>query len=442
MKKQNNQSTLRRRVFLGGASTVIALPFLEALAPRIARGQDASAPKRFMGYFVPNGFDMADFRPVGTGTDFIFGPMMQSLEVHREKMLVVSGLQNEKQDQSAGDHSGGIGSFLTARTVYVEQSMGGPSLDQVLATSLGQETKLKSLELSGEEGFQEGFCDSGYPCAVGNHISFDENGIPLPKLDNLEVIFQRLFQGYDEQASLEEQKRRQGLRKSVLDVVLEQANGLSPRLSSRDRTKLDEYFTSIRDVERRIDLVGQAGASCMPPVIPAEPLSIEGKIQLLHELIAMAFQCDMTRVLSFMWGNMTSLRNYAFLGAPGGHHDISHHGGNANNLEALKKIGKWEIDRFSELLTRLDSMIDFDGRSVLDNTTIFYSSDISDGDAHNHDDMPVVIAGGGAGFTMGRHIQTEGEPFFGNLYVSIAQAYGLDLQTFGERGNGPLIGLV
>ena len=156
----------------------------------------------------------------------------------------------------------------------------------------------------------------------------------------------------------------------------------------------------------------------------------------------MAFQCDMTRVLSFMWGNMTSLRNYAFLGAPGGHHDISHHGGNANNLAALKTIGKWEVDRFAELLERLDSMTDFDGRTVLDNTTIFYSSDISDGDSHNHDDMPVIIAGGGAGFTMGRHLQTEGEPFFGNLYVSIAQAHGLDIQTFGERGNGPLVGLI
>lgn len=442
MKNYDNRSALSRRIFLGGAGALVTLPFLEALAPRLARGQDPVAPQRFMGYFVPNGFDMADFRPTGSGKEFSFGPMMQSLEVHREKLLIISGLQNEKQDQAAGDHSGGIGSFLTARTVYVEQSMGGPSLDQVLATSLGQETKLKSLELSGEEGFQEGFCDSGYPCAVGNHISFDENGIPLPKLDNLQVIFERLFQGYDEQASLAEQTRRRGLRKSVLDVVLEQANGLSPRLSTRDRTKLDEYFTSIRDVERRIDLSGQAGASCMPPVIPTEPPSIEEKIQLLHEMIAMTFQCDMTRVLSFMWGNMTSLRNYAFLGAPGGHHDISHHGGNANNLSALKTIGKWELDRFSELLTRLESMTDFDGRTVLDNTTIFYSSDISDGDEHNHNDMPVIVAGGGAGFTMGRHIQTEGEPFFGNLYVSLAQAHGLDVQTFGERGNGPLAGLV
>jgi hypothetical protein len=436
------RTRLSRRLFLGGAATAISLPFFESLAARDAVGQAATAPQRFLAFFAPNGFDMADWRPTGTGQELVLGPMMASLEPVKDQLLVLSGLQNEKQDRAMGDHCGGIGSFLTGRTVIFDaERMDGPSIDQLLAEQIGTQTKLKSLELSGEQGFADGSCDSGYRCAVGNHISFDASGVPLPKLFDAQVIFDRLFQGVDPGASVADAERRRAARKSVLDAVLGQASTLSGKLSAGDKLKLDEYLNAVRDVESRIETAG-GGVACVPPVRPESAMQDSVRAQVLTEMMALAFQCDVTRVISLMWGNMTSNRNYAFLGAAGGHHDISHHGGNADAIAKLKTIGKWEIDQLAALLTRLKGMQDVDGRTVLDNTLVFFSSDISDGDAHNHDDMPVLLAGGAAGFTMNRHLSFPEQPFFAQLYVSIANAFGSTLTTFGERGTAPLAGLV
>jgi hypothetical protein len=429
-----------RRAFLGGAAALVALPFFESLAPREARGQAAAAPKRFLAYFAPNGFDMEDFRPKGGTGPLTLGPMMTSLEPLKDQLLVLSGLQNTKQDRPMGDHAGGIGSFLSNRTVVFDQEkMGGPSIDQVVAARVGATSKLKSLELSGEEGFSEGYCDSGYRCAVGNHISFDESGKPLPKLFDTAAIFDRLFQGFDAGQSQIEAERRAKYRKSVLDNVLAQATDLSGKLSATDKAKLEEYLNAVREVEKRIGVGG--GSACAPPMRREGALDDATRHTVLTELIALAFQCNVTNVVSLMWGNMTSNRNYAFLGAAGGHHDISHHGGSAGNIAKLKAIGKWEIDQLAALLTRLKSMPDSDGRTLLDNTLVFYSSDISDGDAHNHDDMPVILAGGGAGFALGRHLQFPDKPQFGSLFLSIAQAFGAPVTTFGEHGTAPIAGL-
>jgi hypothetical protein len=317
--------------------------------------------------------------------------------------------------------------------------MGGPSVDQVIAKQIGGANKLASLELSGEPGATEGSCDSGYRCSVGNHISFDQSGTPLPKLYDLGQIFDRLFQGFDPGASQAEVQRRNEYRKSVLDAVLAQANELKPKLNATDNVKLDEYLSAVREVETRITLGG--GASCTPPPKPTGQMGDQQRHEVLNDLVALAFQCDITRVASLMWGNMTSNRNYASIGAAGGHHDISHHGNNAENLAKLKKIGKWEMDRLAHLLGKLGSLPDSDGRTVLDNTLIFYSSDISDGDSHNHDDMPVLLAGGGADFTMNRYLAYQEKPHFSELFISIANAFGSTVAQFGEHGEKPLAGL-
>jgi hypothetical protein len=436
------QKSFGRRVLLGGAATAIALPFFESLTPREARGQATAAPKRFLGYFAPNGFDMEDFRPKGGAGPLTLGPMMASLEPLKDKLMVVTGLQNTKQDRPVGDHSGGIGSFLSNRTVIFDaEKMGGPSIDQVIAAALPKGSGPKSLELSGEEGFSEGYCDSGYRCAVGNHIAFNDMGTPLPKLFDTAAIFDRLFQGFNAGASAADAMRRAHYRKSVLDNVLGQADSLSTKLSATDKLKLSEYMAAVRDVEQRIG--NGSASSCTPPARPAggkmDDVTRHG---ILNDLIALAFQCNITNVITLMWGNMTSNRNYAFLGAAGGHHDISHHGGNAANVSKLKVIGKWEIDQLAALLTKLKSLPDSDGRTLLDNTLVFYSSDISDGDDHNHDDMPVILAGGGAGFTMGRQAVYPDKPHFGQLFLSIAQAYGSTVTQFGENGMTALPGLV
>lgn len=433
--------TVPRRLFLGGAAVSIALPFFESIAPREARGQAVVAPQRFLSFFAPNGFDMDDYRPTSqSGMPIALGPMMASLEPYKEYLMVLGGLQNTKQDRALGDHSGGIGSLLTNRTVtYDTEKMGGPSIDQVVANKIGVGRKLKSLELAGEPGATEGSCDSGYRCSVGNHISFDMTGSPLPKLYSTGQIFDRLFEGLDSDANAAEIARRNQYRKSVLDAVLEQANELKAKLNTKDAEKLQKYMDSIRDVETRID---SANASCNPPVKNDAMLSDQQRHETLNELISLAFQCDVTRVVSLMWGNMTSNRNYASIGAAGGHHDISHHGGNQGNIDKLKLIGKWEMERFADLLGRLKALPDVDGRTVLDNTLMFYSSDISDGDSHNHDDMPVLLAGKGGGFTMNRFLDFPDEPHFGDLFISIANAFGdTATTTFGEHGTKPLPGL-
>ncbi len=432
-----------RRWFLGGAAVAVSLPFFESLGARKAFGQETAAPKRFLAHFVPNGFDMADFRPVGSGPELVLGPMMQSLEPLKDQVLVLTGLQNEKQDRAMGDHCGGIGSFLTGRTVFFDaERMNGASIDQLIADQIGGSSKLKSLELSGEPGFADGYCDSGYRCAVGNHIAFDASGVPLPKLYETGAIFDRLFAGVDPGASAAEAERRRVARKSVLDAVLSQAESLSGKLSATDKLKLDEYLSAVRDVERRIDNGSGTTAGCQPPMRTEGYMTDDVRHQVLNELIALAFQCDVTRVVSLMWGNMTSNRNYAFLGASGGHHDISHHGGNQALVDKLKVIGRWEVEQLAALMTRLNELPDVDGRTVLDNTLIFYSSDVSDGDAHNHDDMPVLVAGGAAGFTMGRHVTYTDKPYFAQLFMAMAQAYGASVTSFGEHGTAPLPGLV
>lgn len=432
---------LSRRLFLGGSAAMVSLPFFESLVPREARGQAATAPKRFLAYLAPNGFHMPDFRAApGTGA-LTLGPMMAALEPLKSQLLVLTGLQNTKQDRPMGDHAGGTGSFLSNRTVVFDQEkMGGASVDQVVADQVGTKTKLKSLELSGEQGFSDGSCDSGYRCAVGNHIAFDASGTPLPKLFDTAAIFDRLFQGFDAGASAADAARRAKYRRSVLDNVLGQATDLSGKLSATDKKKLEEYLSAVRDVERRID-TGNSGVACMPPKRTEGKLDDVTRHAVLADLIALAFQCNVTSVATLMWGNMTSNRNYAFIGASGGHHDISHHNDNPDNIAKLKLIGKWELDQLAVLLTKLKSLPDSDGRTVLDNTLVFYSSDISDGDAHNHDDMPVLLAGGGAGFTMGRHVEFPEKPHFGQLFLSIANAYGSPITTFGENGKAPLGGL-
>jgi hypothetical protein len=322
---------------------------------------------------------------------------------------------------------------------YDTEKMGGPSIDQIIAKQIGGATKLASLELAGEQGATEGSCDSGYRCSVGNHISFDMTGAPLPKLYQTGQIFDRLFQGFDPGASQAEIDRRNQYRKSVLDAVLAQATELKAKLNTADAAKLEQYLSAVREVEKRIEVA--SGGSCSPPTKNDGQPSDQQRHEVLNELISLAFQCDATRVASLMWGNVTSNRNYASIGASGGHHDISHHGGNADNIAKLKKIGKWEMDRLAHLLGKLKSLPDADGRTVLDNTLIFYSSDISDGDSHNHDDMPVVLAGGGADFTLNRYVTYPEKPHFSDLFISIANAFGSNITSFGEHGTKPLAGL-
>jgi hypothetical protein len=456
-----------RRAFLGGAAVLIGLPFLETLAPKRALGQEVAAPKRFLGYLYPNGMMMDDWRPSSYGKGFTLGKTMgpagrvfddgrkpfpvaqdgPSLEQVRKHLLLISGMQNTRQiDGVPGDHAGGIGALLTNRTVPkdVNARMGGPSIDFLLSQHIGVGTRRPYFAMAGEGARPAGsLCDSGFSCAVGDHISFDQDGLNLPRVENPGQMFDQLFEGLDPQANQQAIAERKARDKSVLDLVTAEAAALESQLSRQDRPRLQEYLNSVREVERRI-ATSASGAECTLPVRRDMPFDFQDgrtTIDLCHELIALAFQCDATRVVSFMWGNSSNGRPHDFIDAPGGHHDISHYGGNADSIARLRRIDYWWARRFAELLIRLEGLPDVDGRSVLDNTLVFQSSDISDGDQHNHTDMPVILAGGAAGFEMGRHLNLK-DRWFGDLFISIGQAYGLDLKAFGEHGTMPIAELL
>ncbi len=463
-----------RRAFLSGGAALIGLPFFEALAPRKAMGQVGSAPKRFLAYFYPNGIWMADWRPIGTGATFQFGPAMGAtgrsfasdglppypatedgpgLDQFKSSVMVISGLQNTHQVSGLGDHAGGIGSLLTNRSVSkaANATMGGPSIDFVLSKAIGQTTKRPYLAMGAMPAPAGGTCDVGFSCAVGDRVSFDDMGVNLPRFDNPGQIFDQLFAGAaaagDPAAAAALAKLRMQ-NQSILDLVNAEATSLRPTLSYQDRPRLDEYLTSLREVERRIATMPAAAAGatgCMPPPRQSADFVVaDGRqsIDLCHQLMALALQCDATRVISFMWGNTSNGRPHNFIGCSGGHHDTSHHGSNTVSINKLKRIDYWWYRRFADLVGQLKKMPDVDGRTVLDNTLIFQSSDISDGDRHNHDDMPVVLAGGAAGFRMGQHVQVSPGPWFGDLFLAIAKGFGINnLTTFGEHGTAPLAGL-
>lgn len=443
-------STIRRRgpsrrAFLGTAGVAIGLPLLESLMPRVARGQAAAVPKRFLAYYVPNGMVMEDWTPAVAGTEWVPTTILQPLTPYKEWVNVLTGLRNTKQEMGPGDHAGGTGSFLTARTVPMAQAVhAGPSIDQVIAGVIGQETTLPSLQIGGEGGDAAGTCDSGYPCAFTNQISFTEAGVPMPKIQSVSDIYDRLFAGSDPTATSEEIARRAALRVSALDVIIDQASAIQPRLSAHDRPKLQQYLDSVREVERRVQLTIDNPVQCNNTP-PAEPEGDDAYIETLSDLVALAFQCDATRVISLQWGNAGSGRNYGFYNpiVNDGHHNISHHQSVAEQIDKLRFIDTWEMEKLAYLLSKLSTMQDFDGKTVLENSLIFYSSEISDGDRHNHDNMPVLLMGNAGGaIPSGRHIMYPNEPWFANLFISIANAFDVPITTFGENGDAPITDLV
>ncbi|HEX2880403.1 MAG TPA: DUF1552 domain-containing protein [Polyangiaceae bacterium] len=438
-------ATPSRRAVLAGAGVCLGLPLVESLLPRVARGQTVQAPKRFIGYFVPSGMLMDEWTPTGTGSNWQATGLLAPLAPFQAQTNVLTGLRNTKQEDNLGDHAGGTGAFLTGRTVPRHQTvMGGPSIDQVLAATLGQETALRSWQLGGEGGTAAGSCDSGYPCAFANQISFTAAGVAMPKVRSVADAFQRLFAGTDLTLDPAEVSRRAALKGSMLDVVLDEAQALAPQLSVQDRPKIEQYLSSLREVEHRVQLLVDSPTQCTA-VAPSEPADDDQLIETMSDLMALAFQCDLTRVITFQWGNAASNRNYGFRDPAilDGHHNISHHQGLTDNLDQLRTIDTWQVEKLAYLLDKLEAIEDLDGNSALHNSLIFYSSDISDGDLHNHDDMPVLLLGqAGGAVQSGRHIVYDDQPWFANLFVSIANALDVPIETFGENGDGPLSGIV
>jgi hypothetical protein len=435
---------LSRRVFIGGAGAVLALPWLESLLPRGARAQQKPAPTRFLGYFVPCGIRMEHWTPKNEGAGYDLPPILVPLKDLQAKISVLAGLANlPARPDGAGDHASGTGAFLTCAHPFKTEGAdikNGISVDQRVAEEIGGDTTLRSLQIGIDGGDSAGGCDSGYSCAYARNVSWSGPATPLPKLTDPRTVFDRLFAGFDSAATQAEVARRVRQSKSLLDYTLADANALSLRMGKTDQHKLDEYMTGVRELEARLQSAAQA-PSCDPGMRPGTDPAYPDKVKLMSDLMVLAFQCDVTRVTTFMLGNGGSNRNYGFIGVNVGHHETSHHQMDPVKLDQLTAIGTWEMQQLAYLLARMQA-VDEGGESLLDHSVVFLSSEIEDGDTHAHTNMPILLAGAASGrLKPGKHVKFTGQPSVGNLFVSVLQACGLSDTTFGADGKGPLSGL-
>ncbi len=432
---------LSRRRLLGGAAALVSLPCLESVAPR-AHAAGSAEPKRLLAYYVPNGMPMEQWSPTSTEPGFALSPLLAPLEPLREEIVVLSGLRNEPANvDTAGHHAAGTAGFLTAARARRSESAPyvGSSIDQIFAQHHGGETLIDSLQLGLQGGDGVGNCDNGFSCAYSRNISWASPTAPRPKLVSPRQAFDLMFHGDDPSATVAQRARRRARRHSVLDYVSDQAQALRGELGAADRHKLDEYFTAVRDVEARIERTVDASCAAggLEAALVHEPADVLEHLALMNELMVLALRCDATRAITFMLGNSASNRSFGFLGVAEGHHDLSHHAGDPDRRAALGQVAAWEVEQFAQLLLRLQQVPAEEG-TLLDHCLVLFSSELSDGNSHRHDDLPVVLAGrAGGALETGRHLREEGRPW-SELLVSILHALDVPVDRFGDDGEGPL----
>ena len=438
------RTPLSRRTFLRGAGATIALPWLEAMLPRaaFARGMlDApKAPLRFAFLFVPNGMWMANWTPAkeGAGKDFVLSPTLEPLAALKAELLVLSGLAHKHADANGdgpGDHARSAACFLTGtqpRKTEGADIRNGTSIDQLLAERIGQETRFPSLELGCERPLTSGNCDSGYSCAYSCNISWKSPTTPQLKEMDPRLVFERLFA--DESLPPEERAKRLARRKSLLDYARDDATRLKVKLGTTDRRKLDEYLTAVREIEQRIEKAEAAAASPAPTKVKPTgiPADFGEHVRVLCDLLVLAFQADLTRVATHMFANDGNNKSFPWLDVPDGHHEISHHGSEPGKIEKVKLVDRFHAEQLGYLLAKMAAVQEGDG-TLLDHSLVMYGAGISDGNAHNHDELPILLAGRGNGAVKsGRHARfARGTPLC-NLYLSLLDRAGVSEKSFGD----------
>jgi hypothetical protein len=312
--------------------------------------------------------------------------------------------------------------------------LAGISADQVAAERLAEYTRLPSLEIGCEPGGLRGDCDSGYACVYSSTLSWKSATQPLPKETDPRLVFERLFGGSDARAA-----ERRASRRSLLDFIQDDARRLASRVGAADRRKLDEYFTAVREAEARLDRIERLPAPTLPAGVAPPPAAteIEPRMRLLCDLLVLAFQTDVTRVCTFSFANEGSGMRYTHLGVNDGHHELSHHGGDPEKLDQIAKINTFHTAQFGYLLGRLAAVQEGEG-TLLDNCLLAYGSGNSDGNRHNHNDLPVLLAGGGGGTVRtGRHVELPAETPLTNLWLAMLQRAGVSVDAIGDS-TGPL----
>jgi hypothetical protein len=423
----------------------MALPLLDAMLPSVARGAVTSgaatkAPTRMAFCYIPNGATMPQWTPGKAGTDFAFPRILQPLEKFRKNLCVLSGFAQKNGyalGDGAGDHARASASFLTG--VHPRKTSGadihvGVSVDQIAASKFGDETTLPSLELTCEAGRRTGSCDSGYACAYQYNLSWRSESMPVNPESDPKQVFERLFGETGGSADSRQAASRRALfQKSLLDFVRDDARALQSRVGSNDRRKLDEYLTAVRQIEKRVELAEKSAprlpAGAQPPQMYDD---YEEHIRLMFDMLALAFQTDSTRVATFIIGHEGSNRPYPFIGISDGHHDLSHHRNNPETIEKITQINTFHARQFAYFLEKLRSIKEGDS-NLLDNCMIVYGSGLADGNAHSHEDLPILLAGRGGGtITPGRHIVAPKRTPLNNLFLSMLDRAGAPIERFGD----------
>jgi hypothetical protein len=431
---------LPRRTFLRGMGAVIALPMLDAMTPAFAMPARAGkTPVRLAFTYVPNGITMADWTPQGEGTGFELTRILKPLERFRDDTVVLSGLGHRNGNalgDGPGDHARAAASYLTG--VHPRKTAGadienGISVDQIAAQHLADQTRLPSLELGCDDSRTVGNCDSGYSCAYTNSLAWRGPATPMPPETNPRLVFERLFGDVDTSVPADVRARRLMHRRSILDLVGERTTRLVGDLGPSDRRKLDEYLTSIREIELRIERAEQDLTGITPTIDKPTgiPVQYADYVNLMFDLQLVAFQTDLTRVITLMMGREGSLRTYPEIGVPDPHHPLTHHRGNPEWIERVTKINSLHMELFAGFVGKLKATPDGDG-SLLDHSMIVYGSGLSDGNRHTHVDLPVLLVGRGGNLRLGSHIVYPQDTPMTNLYLTLLDRMGVQAEKVGD----------
>jgi hypothetical protein len=430
--------SLPRRTFLRGLGTAMALPLLDAMVPAFtAAANTAANPVKRLGVvYVPNGMAMDSWTPAADGSAFELSPILQPLAPFRDRTLVLSGLNAQGGN---GSHSRASTTFLTGLPPRVAPGGGGlagTSIDQLVAKEFAKDTQLPSLELALDGREEVGSCDFGHPCIMSNTISWHSATMPLPMENNPRVVFERLF---GDVGSTESTARLAHFKRdrSILDSVTAAAADLNRALGPADRTRMGEYLDGVRDIESRIQKAEDQGDAELPIVMqPAGiPATFEEHAKLMFDLQVLAYQCDLTRVITFMVGREFSGRTYPQIGVPEAHHPLSHHQYDPAKIASMAKVNAFHVSLFAYYLSKLRATKEGDG-SLLDHVLILYGAGMSDSNAHDPNNIPVLLVGGADQIKGGRHLKYAGDTS-ANLLVSMMDKLGVPIDHVGNS-NGEL----
>lgn len=442
------QRRLSRRHFLRGMGVCVALPTFTSMLPRRALAAASApattptgAPLRMAFLYVPNGVNVKSWRPVGEGAEYQLSETLKPLADFKKDFQVFTGFEHKNGwagPDGAGDHARANATILTGarpkKTAGSDIRL-GISVDQLAAQHVGRWTRFPSLELSCDGVRKSGSCDSGYSCAYQFNLAWRSETTPVAPESNPRLVFERLFGAGDKEQRQAEFQRRQAQQHSILDFVRDDARRLHRQLGRNDQHKLDEYLTGVREIEQRLEQTERFGIAPDPgaPAPAGVPRDYRDHIRLMCDMLVLAFQTDSTRVATFLLAHDGSNRNFRDIGVSEGHHELSHHQNDQEKLNKIAKIDRFYTEQFAYFLERMRSVKDEDGRSLLENSMVVYAAGLSDGNRHNHDDLPVIVAGhGGGGFQPGRHVNLGQNTPMTNLYVRMLEQMGVHVDRFGD----------